>query len=37
MKVSFIKKYKPTTLEDFCFDNDMLTVLELLKNMKEED
>lgn len=33
MKVSFIKKYKPTTLEDFCFDNDMLTVLELLKNM----
>lgn len=33
MKTSFIKKYKPETLEDFCFDPDMMNLLKIVKDM----
>ena len=33
MKQSFIQKFRPTTLNDFCFDTDLVNVLEIMKNI----
>ena len=33
MKTSFIKKYKPKTLNEFCLDDNMLNILEIMKNL----
>jgi len=33
MITSFIKKYKPQTLKEFCFYDDMLHVLEIMKGI----
>jgi len=33
MKLSFIKKFRPTNLSEFCFDSDLANVLEIMKNI----
>jgi len=33
MQTSFIKKYKPATLQEFCFDDNMLNILDIMKNL----
>ena len=33
MQTSFIKKYKPKSLQEFCFDDNMLNILDIMKNL----
>lgn len=33
MKTSFIKKFKPNTLKEFCFDDDLSNVLDIMMNI----
>lgn len=33
MLTSFIKKYKPKTLQEFCFDDNMLNILDIMKDL----